>query len=108
MVKELRSKNESVVEEMCLWGYTETSGNLIPVDFNDAQNLLTKAIPLNNLPLDRQQQLINTELHSLKIKDAFIEIATQRADKLVEATEDLKPLIGGRSFENQLQYYHQM
>ena len=71
VVKELRSKNESVAEEMCLWGYTETSGNLIPVDFNDAQNLLTKAIPLNNLPLDRQQQLINTELHSFENKKAM-------------------------------------
>lgn len=100
VVKEVRSKNESVAEEMCLWGYSENNGKLQPVDFKKAQDLIAQAIPLSNLPLERQQQLLAEELHSFENKkDAFIEIATQRADKLVEAHGRFKTLIGGRSYE---------
>ncbi len=100
VVKEVRSKNESVAEEMYLWGYTENSEGLQPIDFTKAQHLLNKAIPLSNMPLEQQQQLLNAELKSFESKkDAFIELATQRADKLVEAHGRFKTLIGGRSYE---------
>jgi SNF2 family DNA or RNA helicase len=100
VVKEVRSKNESVAEEMCLWGYTENNNTLESIDFKVAQDLLAKAIPLSNLPIERQQQLLEQELHSFENKkDVFIEIATQRADKLVEAHGRFKALIGGRSYE---------
>ena len=100
VVKEVRSKNESVAEEMYLWGYTENSEGLQPIDFTKAQHLLNKAIPLSNMALEQQQQLLNAELKSFETKkDAFIELATQRADKLVEAHGRFKTLIGGRSYE---------
>ncbi|MCR5862333.1 hypothetical protein LRS05_09325 [Flavobacterium sp. J372] len=100
VVKEVRSKNESVAEEMYLWGYTEANADLQSIDFKEAQDLLAKAIPLSNFPVERQQQLIETELHSFENKkEIFIEIATQRADKLVEAHSRFKTLIGGRSYE---------
>jgi hypothetical protein len=100
VVKEVRSKNESVAEEMCLWGYTENNNVLQAVDFKTAQDLLNKAIPLSNLPLERQQQLLDQELHSFENKkEAFIAIAAERADKLVEAHGRFKALIGGRSYE---------
>lgn len=100
VVKEVRSKNESVAEEMCLWGYSEQNGDLQAIDFKEAQNLVAKAIPLSNLPLERQQQLLDQELHSFENKkDAFIAIAAERADKLVEAHGRFKALIGGRSYE---------
>lgn len=100
VVKEVRSKNESVAEEMCLWGYSVQNGQLAAIDFKEAQNLLSNAVPLSNLSLERQTHLIESELQSFKNKkDAFIDIATQRADKLVEAHGRFKTLIGGRSFE---------
>lgn len=100
VVKEVRTKNESVAEEMCLWGYTENNNTLQAIDFKNAQDLLSKAIPLSNLPLERQQQLLDQELHSFENKkEAFIAIATERADKLVEAHGRFKTLIGGRSYE---------
>jgi superfamily II DNA or RNA helicase len=100
VVKEIRSKNESVAEEMYLWGYTENTNDLEPIDFEQAQDLLNGAIPLSNLPIEQQQQLLKAELKSFKEKtEAFIEIATQRADKLVEAHGRFKTLIGGRSYE---------
>lgn len=100
VVKEVRSKNETVAEEMCLWGYSEQNGDLQAIDIKEAQNLVAKAIPLSNLPLERQQQLLDQELHSFENKkDAFIAIAAERADKLVEAHGRFKALIGGRSYE---------
>ena len=100
VVKEVRSKYESVAEEMCLWGYSVQNGQLVAIDFKDAQNLLSTAVPLSNLSLERQSQLIDSELLSFKNKkEAFIDIATQRADKLVEAHGRFKTLIGGRSYE---------
>lgn len=100
VVKEVRSKNESVAEEMCLWGYSEKEGSLQSIDFKKAQDLLAQAIPLTNLPIERQQELLSSELASFENKkDSFIEIAAERADKLVEAHGRFKTLIGGRSYE---------
>ncbi len=100
VVKEVRSRNESVAEEMYLWGYMENIIGLQPIDFEQAQNLLNEAIPLSNMSFEQQQQLLRIELNSFENKkDAFIEIATERADKLVEAHGRFKTLIGGRSYE---------
>ncbi|QSB25246.1 helicase-related protein [Flavobacterium sp. CLA17] len=100
VVKEVRSKNESVAEEMYLWGYTEDKNGLQSIDFERAQKLLNDAVPLSNLPLEQQKQILKIELNSFENKkDAFVEIATRRADKLVEAHGRFKTLIGGRSYE---------
>ncbi|MEL1243999.1 helicase-related protein [Flavobacterium sp. DGU11] len=100
VVKEVRSKNESVAEEMYLWGYTENAKDLLPLDFKHSQQLLNEAIPLSNISFEQQRQILTTELNSFENKkDAFIKIAVQRADKLVEAHGRFKTLIGGRSYE---------
>lgn len=100
VVKEVRSKNESVAEEMYLWGYTEHANDMQTMEFEQAHKLLDEAIPLSNMPLERQEQLLEQELNSFETKkDTFIELATQRADKLVEAHSRFKVLIGGRSYE---------
>ncbi|MFV0328997.1 MAG: helicase-related protein [Dysgonomonas sp.] len=100
VVKEVRSKNEAVAEEMYLWGYTEHANDMQTMEFEQAHKLLDEAIPLSNMPLERQEQLLEQELNSFETKkDTFIELATQRADKLVEAHSRFKVLIGGRSYE---------
>ncbi|MBF0651508.1 DEAD/DEAH box helicase [Dysgonomonas sp. GY75] len=100
VVKEVRSKNESVAEEMYLWGYTEHANDMQTIEFEQAHKLLDEAIPLSNMPLEHQEQLLEQELNSFETKkDTFIELATQRADKLVEAHSRFKVLIGGRSYE---------
>lgn len=100
VVKEVRSRNESVAEEMYLWGYTEHMNDMQTIEFEQAHKLLNEAVPLSNMSLERQQQLLEQELSSFETKkDTFIELATQRADKLVEAHSRFKVLIGGRSYE---------
>lgn len=100
VVKEVRSKIESVAEEMFLWGYSGSGKEIEPLDYNEAKNLLLNAVPLTNMAKERQKVMIETELKSFEDrKDEFIKIATERADKLVEAHGRFKSLIGGRSYE---------
>ena len=100
VVREVRSSNESVAEEMYLWGYLNNNGEPETISFKDAKKLLVEAVPLSNLSLEMQQTQIDAELTSFNDKeDIFIKLATERADKLVEAHGRFKELIGGRSFE---------
>ncbi|MCD8741979.1 DEAD/DEAH box helicase [Mucilaginibacter roseus] len=100
VVREVRSSNESVAEEMYLWGYTKDENSLKTISFTDAKNLLMNAVPMSNLSLEMQQTQIGEELKSFADKkDIFIKLATERADKLVEAHGRFKELIGGRSYE---------
>ncbi|MEG0928703.1 MULTISPECIES: helicase-related protein [Weeksellaceae] len=100
VVKELRSKQESVAEEMYLWAYQNRESDTISIPFKEAKALLMEAIPLTNESRESQQQQIQEELEGFaNKKDIFIDIATERADKLVEAHGRFKKLIGGRSYE---------
>lgn len=100
VVKEVRSKQESVAEEMYLWAYRNTESGVETIPFQEAKTLLMEAIPLTNESKESQQQQIQEELNGFADKkDIFIEIATARADKLVEAHGRFKALIGGRSYE---------
>lgn len=100
VVKEVRSKQESVAEEMYLWGYRGLGDQLETLNFKEARQLLMEAVPTANLSFEMQENILTDELQSFEDKkDIFIEIATERADKLVEAHSRFKALIGGRSYE---------
>jgi superfamily II DNA or RNA helicase len=100
VVREVRSSNESVAEEMYLWGYLNNDGQPDTILFKEAKKLLMDAVPQSNLTLEMQQAQIDSELKSFNDKeDIFIKLATDRADKLVEAHSRFKELIGGRSYE---------
>lgn len=100
VIKEVNSKRESVAEEMYLWGYTAIDGVMKTLEFKEAKNLLMGAIPLSNLSVERQANDIANELERFKeMKLQFMELAGQRAEKLVEAHGRFKELIGGRRYE---------
>ena len=64
------------------------------------KKLLMEAVPLSNLSKERQQDTIENEMKRFhEMKSQFIELATERADKLVEAHGRFKELIGGRRYE---------
>jgi superfamily II DNA or RNA helicase len=100
VIKEVAAKRESVAEEMYLWGYRSNAGNIEIVDYKEAKQLLLEARALTNLPLERQVQDIRDELLRFNnMKSKFIELASKRADNLVEAHSRFKDLIGGRRYE---------
>lgn len=100
VIKEVNAKRESVAEEMYLWGYTMVDGTMKTLEFKETKKLLMEAIPLSNLSMERQQDTIENEMKRFhEMKSQFIELATERADKLVEAHGRFKELIGGRRYE---------
>jgi len=100
VIKEVNSKRESVAEEMYLWGYTAINGAIKTLEFIETKKLLMEAIPLSNLSVERQTNTIENEMIRFhEMKSQFIELATERADKLVEAHSRFKELIGGRRYE---------
>ncbi|MFA5297585.1 MAG: helicase-related protein [Lutibacter sp.] len=100
VIKEVASKKEAIAEEMYLWGYKSVNGKVEILDYNTAKNLMTTAQSLSNLSRERQQKDIKDELeHFETMKPQFIELANDRAEKLVEAHGRFKELVGGRRFE---------
>jgi hypothetical protein len=68
--------------------------------FKETKKLLMEAIPLSNLSAERQTIDIANELERFKqMKPQFMELAGERAEKLVEAHGRFKELIGGRRYE---------
>jgi hypothetical protein len=100
VIKEVSAKRESVAEEMYLWGYQSVQGKSEVIDYKEAKRLLLEAEALSNLPIPRQIQDIGEELVRFEsMKAQFVELASQRADLLVEAHSRFKELIGGRRYE---------
>ena len=100
VIKEVSSIRESVAEEMYLWGYQTKNGEVESLDYKSSKSLLTDSNVLSNLSKERQEADIADELTVFdSIKSHFMELASERADKLVEAHGRFKELIGGRRFE---------
>lgn len=100
VIKEVSSVRESVAEEMYLWGYHSVNGEIESLDYAKAKVLLNDANVLSNLSPERQEEDIANELvrfHDIQPK--FMQLASERADKLVEAHGRFKELIGGRRYE---------
>lgn len=100
VIKEVNSKRETVAEEMYLWGYASVAGEMQILEYKEAKKLLMEAIPKSNLTVERQTNDITNELIRFKqMKTQFMELASERAENLVQAHGRFKELIGGRRFE---------
>ncbi|SEQ03150.1 SNF2 family N-terminal domain-containing protein [Hyunsoonleella jejuensis] len=100
VIKEVASKKEAIAEEMYLWGYQSVNGNMEVLDYTTAKNLMTTAKSLTNLSKERQQEDLEAELKNFEtMKSQFIDLANERAEKLVEAHGRFKELVGGRRYE---------
>ncbi len=100
VIKEIASKREVISEEMYLWGYRGVGDNIQTLDYAEGKNLLMEARSLVQISDERQQSDLLYELSNFdSLKDRFIEVATDRAEKLVEAHSRFKELVGGRRYE---------
>ncbi len=100
VIKEVGSSKESVAEEMYLWGYRTVNGTIETLEYKEAKELLANVNTLSNLSAERQQEDIRLELLRFQeLKTQFMDLANQRAEKLVEAHGHFKELIGGRRYE---------
>jgi superfamily II DNA or RNA helicase len=100
VIKELATTKESIAEEMYLWGYEAQDNKLKTLSFETSKSLLANAESLSNLSVERQAADIEEELKRFKtMKDEFMEMANERADKLVGAHGRFKELVGGKRYE---------
>jgi hypothetical protein len=100
VIKEVASKREVISEEMYLWGYRGLGDSLETIDYREGKELLMNATSLRQLPEQRQKADIEKEIHQFnELKPQFVKVATDRAEKLVEAHGRFKELVGGRRYE---------
>jgi superfamily II DNA or RNA helicase len=100
VISEVATNRETVAEEMYLWGYEAQPNGLKTLEFETSKKLLAEAKSLSNLPVERQSADIEEELKRFEtMKDEFMEMTNERADKLVGAHGRFKELVGGKRFE---------
>ena len=100
VIKEVKSKREIIAEEMYLWGYQGVGDQVSTLEYAEAKELLQKAVSVRDFSFERQAEDLNRELqHFDQMQHKFMELATQRAEHLVEAHGRFKELVGGRRYE---------
>ena len=86
VIKEVKSKREIIAEEMYLWGYQGVGDLVSTLEYTEAKELLQKAVSVRDFSFERQAEDLNRELqHFNQMQHKFMELATQRAEHLVEA-----------------------
>lgn len=100
IISDKAGAKQIVAEEMILWGY---KGNVADKSFlsqDDARALLEEAFPLEDLSKQRQIALIESELNSIQsLEEVLKEVVRQRSEKLIEAHDRFRKLLGGRRYK---------
>jgi len=100
VIKEIASTREVISEEMYLWGYSGLGSDMEVLSFDRCKQLMLKANSKVQLPSERQIADLDRELKLFhQLKDQFSAVASERAEKLVEAHGRFKDLVGGRRYE---------
>lgn len=100
VIKEVLTKKEVVAEEMYLWGYQGSGNQAKTLEYKEAKELLQQARSTADFSREKQEGDISRELdHFERLQPKFIDLATTRAEHLVEAHSRFKNLVGGRRFE---------
>lgn len=99
VIREANNSHEVISEEMYLWGYRNGSADE-SLSYQDAKKLLQESQSVSTLTLDYQETIFSEEMSQFEIlKDAFVKLSEQRAEKLVEAHGSFKELVGGKRYE---------
>ncbi|MBN1159074.1 MAG: DEAD/DEAH box helicase [Bacteroidales bacterium] len=100
VIKEVRSCHEVVSEEMYLWGYQGSGTEARSLGYGEAKQLLNEAESILDISPERQKADFEAEIRQfITLEPEFIELATRRAENLVEAHGRFKELVGGRRYE---------
>ncbi|MBK9290659.1 MAG: DEAD/DEAH box helicase [Bacteroidetes bacterium] len=100
VIKEVRSTHEVVSEEMYLWGYRGSGPDAETIGYEEGKKLLREAVSAYDLSAERQKHDFEMEIKQFaQMESQFLELATQRAENLVEAHGRFKELVGGRRYE---------
>ena len=99
VIEDQRNRNQLIAEEILVWGYYGTAGNRKFIKTEEVKALLRNVVPTDYLSPEQRNFFLNHELDNLRnIKADFDEIARERAQKLVEAHERFRKVIGGHKY----------
>jgi len=99
VIEDKRKINQLIAEEMLVWGYKGTASEKNYILPDQAKTLLKETIPTDSLSTQQRSFIIENELNNLsEIKDGFDSIARKRSEKLVEAHERFRKVIGGNKY----------
>lgn len=89
-----------VSEEMILWGYENNISERKFIKHEECKNLLAELIPSSDYERPRQEFLFTNEIEAIKkSKDVLAEIVRERSNKLIEAHERFRKLVGGSKYQ---------
>lgn len=101
VIREAKTKNEVIAEEMYLWGFRPGIENdHQEISFNDAKELLMTAQSTENMMKSIQEEYLQDVLNTYqKLEPRFLGLAEDRANQLVNAHGRFKKYTGGKSYE---------
>ena len=91
--------NQLIAEEMLVWGYQGTAADKSYLTTDQAKLLLKESVPTDSISAQQRDFLLNNELNNIEtIKNDFDNIARYRSEKLVEAHERFRKVVGGNKY----------
>lgn len=100
VIEDLKQTKQLIAEEMMVWGYEGTAGDKVFLSSESAKGLLNSVVPSGSLNEQQREQLFNNEIDNIaSIKKDFDGMAEERAQKLVEAHERFRKVLGGSKYQ---------
>lgn len=100
VIEEKSGHNQIVAEEMQLWGYKGSAGDGNFLTTDECRELLDNARPIVEMTCQAQADFFENELINLpELKQTFNKVAEERSQKLVEAHERFRKVLGGSRFK---------
>ena len=100
VIEDVGKTKQLIAEEMLVMGYEGTAQDKQFIELDVAKNLLNSVIPTASLAEGEREFLFNNELDNIgDIKTEFNRVAINRAEKLVEAHERFRKVLGGQKYK---------
>jgi superfamily II DNA or RNA helicase len=100
IISDKTNGKQLVAEEMILWGYQDNIQELKFILHDECKTLLADLVPSSDYGRPRQESIFNLEIKSIQeAKNVFTEIVRERSQKLIDAHERFRKLVGGSKYQ---------
>ena len=95
VIRERGGSTDLVAEEMLIWGYRGSPEDADYLSPAEGRQLLDSALPRESMSPQQRTMFLEDELDNLAyLKEAFDRVAFQRSEKLVEAHDRVRQIVG--------------
>ena len=100
VIENLKKTKQLIAEEMLVWGYEGTAEDRSFLSTEKAKELLNTVVPSGSLSEQQRDFMLENEIGNIAaIKKDFDKVAEERAEKLVEAHERFRKVLGGSKYQ---------